>query len=139
MALTHELNDAARAFLQEARFAVVATVSPNGTPQQTVNWYLVEGDEIMFNTRRGRIKDRNLSRNQHVSICIEDNYRYITIRGQVQIIEDQVIAQADIKRLAIRYHGREKGEQMAATGFSKEERISYRVKLDRISVYGFDS
>jgi PPOX class probable F420-dependent enzyme len=124
MALTHELTDPMRAFLQEVRFAVIATVSPHGTPQQTVNWYLVEGDEIMFNTRRGRIKDRNLSRNQHVSICIEDHYRYITIRGQVQIIEDQATAQADIKRLAIRNHGREKGEQMAATGFSKEERIS---------------
>ena len=50
-----------RAFLNEKRFAVLATINKDGTPQQTVMWYELQGDEIMMNTAHGRLKDRNLA------------------------------------------------------------------------------
>ncbi|HUS16354.1 MAG TPA: PPOX class F420-dependent oxidoreductase [Chloroflexia bacterium] len=136
--MLHALNDAARAFLDGPHFAVLATVSPRGNPQQSVMWYLVEGDEILFNTKRGRVKEKNLARNAEVSLCIADGYRYITIRGVVRIIEDRDTTQADIERLAARYTGPEKAAQRARDQFNQEERISYRVPLDQVTVYGFD-
>ena len=41
-----ELSEKARAFLQERRFAVLATINKNGSPQLTTMWYLLDGDTI---------------------------------------------------------------------------------------------
>jgi len=58
--MTGRLSTAVRAFLQEPRFLILATSNRDGTPQQSVIWYELQGDEIMMNTARGRLKDRNL-------------------------------------------------------------------------------
>src|SRR4051812_22486091 len=107
------LSDKARAFLHEKRFAVLATINPDGTPQQSAMWYELDGDEILMNSKVGRIKERNMRRDPRISICIEDDYHYLTLSGTVQLIDDQETAQADIKRLATRYHNPDKGEQMS--------------------------
>lgn len=133
-----EIPDAVRGFLDERRFAVVATINPDGTPQQTVLWYELEGDDLLLNTAAGRLKDSNLRRDARISACVEDGYRYVTIRGTARFIEDQTVAQADIHRLAIRYNGEEVGNRQAEETFSKQRRISIRVPIERISIYGFD-
>ena len=79
------LSDKARAFLAETRFAVLATINPNGTPQLTTMWYELQGDEIMMNTRVGRAKEQNLRRDPRISICVEDGYRYVTLSGTARL------------------------------------------------------
>jgi hypothetical protein len=91
----------------------------------------------MMNTRRGRLKDRNLRRDPRCGLCLEDEYRYLTLRGTVTLIDDQTIAQPDIERLAIRYYGPEKAEQRMRDQFSKEERVTVRLRIDRVTEYGF--
>lgn len=91
-------------FVAEQRFAVLATINADGAPQQTVMWYLLDGDEVVINTAAGRVKDANLRRDPRVSVCIEDGYTYVTLSGQARLVEDQPTAQADIRRLASRYH-----------------------------------
>ena len=110
----------------------MATINPDGTPQQTVMWYEVQGDQIVMNTKRGRVKDLNLARDPRLSLCFEDGYRYVTLTGTATLIEDQTVAQADIRRLAIRYHGPAKGEEQAQRLFSKQERITIRLHIDRV-------
>jgi PPOX class probable F420-dependent enzyme len=126
------LDDKIRAFLTERRFAVMATINPDGTPQQTVMWYDLDGDTILMNTKRGRIKDLNLVRDPRLSLCFEDGYKYVTLTGTATLIEDQVVAQADIRRLAIRYHGPAKGEEQAERLFSKQQRITIRLHVERV-------
>jgi PPOX class probable F420-dependent enzyme len=126
------LSDRARAFLAQERFAVLATINKNGLPQQSTMWYELRGDEILMNTAAGRLKDRNLRRDPRVSICFEDEYSYITITGTAQLIDDQETAQADIAHLAIRYHGEEEGRKQAEESFSKQTRVSIRVKIEHI-------
>ncbi|HEU5098107.1 MAG TPA: PPOX class F420-dependent oxidoreductase [Roseiflexaceae bacterium] len=126
------LSDNARAFLQEKRFAVLATINPNGTPQLTTMWYELQGDEIMMNTKVGRSKERNLRRDQRISICVEDEYHYVTLSGSARLIDDQPTAQADIKRLAERYHNPEKAAQMADDQFSKEQRMTFRMTIEHV-------
>jgi PPOX class probable F420-dependent enzyme len=130
-------DEQVRAFLDEVRFAVVATINADGSPQQSTLWYEREGDEIMLNTKRGRLKDRNLVRDARLSFCVEDGYRYVVARGSVELIDDQCIAQADIKRLSTRYHGPEKAEQQMRDQFSEEERITIRLRPAHIQAYGF--
>lgn len=126
------LSDKARAFLEEKRFAVLATLNQDGTAQQTTMWYLLEDNVIVMNTKAGRLKDRNLRRDPRISICIEDGYRYLAISGKVEIIDDAEIAQHDIHRLATRYHGEEQAAKQVANQFSKEQRVTLRLRPEHV-------
>jgi PPOX class probable F420-dependent enzyme len=134
--MTAQLSDKARAFLRELRFGVLATINRDGTPQQSTVWYELQGDEIMMNTRRGRLKDRNLRRDPRCSLCFEDGYRYLTIRGTVTLIDDPSIAQPDIERLAITYYGRMKAEERMRDQFSREERVTIHLRIKHVTEYG---
>jgi PPOX class probable F420-dependent enzyme len=126
------LSDKARAYLNERRFAVLATINEDGTPQLTTMWFLLEGDTIVMNTKAGRIKDRNMKRDPRISICVEDGYNYVTISGTVEMIDDPEIAQRDIYRLAVRYDGEEAARQKAADQFSKERRVTLHLKCEHV-------
>ena len=126
------LDAPTRAFLAEKRFAVLATINASGSIQQTVMWYDLEGDEILMNTLVGRVKDGNLRRNPHVSICIEDGYRFVTLSGTVCLIEDQPTAQADIRRLALRYAKDPATIDADAEHFTHETRVTLRMTLEKI-------
>jgi PPOX class probable F420-dependent enzyme len=127
-----------RTFLEEARFAVLATVNANGSPQQTVMWYELRGDTIVMNTRRGRKKDRNLIRDPRVSLCIEDGFRYVTLEGSIEMVDDPATGQADIAALARRYHNAAKAEQMVRDEFAFQERVTLLLHVERADVHGFD-
>jgi PPOX class probable F420-dependent enzyme len=131
-----ELSEKARAYLREKRFAVLATLNKDGTPQLTTMWYLLEDDgTILMNTRVGRLKERNMRRDPRISICIEDGYRYLTIKGRVEMIDDPQISQRDIYHLSARYHGEEKAKKQMETQFSKEQRVTLRLKPESIQEY----
>ncbi|HEY8446616.1 MAG TPA: PPOX class F420-dependent oxidoreductase [Thermomicrobiales bacterium] len=132
------LSPAVRAFLEEPRFAILATINPDGSPQQSVMWYRLDGDCVMMNTSRGRVKDRNLTRDPRASICVEDGYRFVTISGRVQLIDDQSQAKADIHALAVRYHGPERADEMMREQFSKQQRVTIQLSIDRVVASGFD-
>jgi PPOX class probable F420-dependent enzyme len=134
--MMEKLTPAIRAFLEEKRFAVLATVAAGGAPQQTVMWYLLEDDHVLMNTARGRVKDHNLRRDPRASICIEDGYRYVTIEGSIEMVADQEVAQADIVRLAIRYHGQAKGEAMASS-FGQQQRVTLHLSIRHVIANGF--
>lgn len=125
------LNETQRAFLEAARFGALATVEPDGSSHQTVMWYLLDGDEILFNTARGRRKPANLTRDPRVSMIVFDGYTFIRVSGRARETATGDVALADIHRLAVRYGG----EESAARGmerFRKDERITYRFRIERI-------
>jgi PPOX class probable F420-dependent enzyme len=124
--------------LAEPRFAVLATVNSDGSPQQTVMWYDLEGDVLVMNTAAGRVKASNLRRDPRVSVCIEDGYRYVTLTGRAHLIEEQERAQADIARLAVRYHGQERARPLFEQ-FRSQRRITILVSIERVSAHGFES
>jgi PPOX class probable F420-dependent enzyme len=131
-----DLSKKAQAFLQELRFAVLATINQDGTPQLTTMWYLLEDDgTILMNTKVGRAKERNMRRDPRISICIEDDYNFLTINGTVEMIDDPEIAQRDIHRLSARYHGEEKARRQMQEKFSKEIRVSLHLKPERVIEY----
>ncbi len=125
-----------RAFLEEKRFGVLATINPSGTAQLTVMWYLLEGDDILFNTKRGRQKELNLSRDPRVSFVVEDGYRFVRITGRVTLVAVAETGHRDIHRLAIRYQGEDSAAK-AMERFSREERLSYRIAVANVYASGF--
>jgi PPOX class probable F420-dependent enzyme len=128
----NKLTDKARAFLAEKRFAVLSTINRDGTPQLTTMWYELEDDEILMNTADGRVKAHNLRRDPRIAICVEDGYSYVTLSGTARLNDDQAVAQADIQRLAARYHTPAKADQMMRDTFSKQHRITVRMAIERV-------
>ncbi len=125
------LDDNVRAFLAEKRFAVLATINSKGVPQQTVMWYDLEGDEILMNTTAERVKFRNLSRNPWVSICVPDGYYYVTLVGTARLIDDPVIGQRDIARLARRYHPAEVADRQIKM-YQTQHRVTIHIAVTSV-------
>lgn len=127
------LSERARTFLQERHFGVLATVNADGTPQLTTMRYLLENDTITMNAMVGCLKERNIRRNPYIALCVQQGYQYVTIRGNVEIIDDP--EKRDIFRLALRYDGVESAIQQMRERFSKERRVTLCLKCDIVHEY----
>src|SRR5215475_13230825 len=71
---------------QKRAFASLGTLMPDGRPQVTPVWVDYDGEHVLFNSAKGRQKDRNVRRDPRVSLAIvdpENPYRYLEIRGKV--------------------------------------------------------
>ena len=81
-------------FLAPSRIAVVGTISPSGMPQLTPNWYVYQDGWLSFSTTKERVKYKNLSQNDRISVCVYSGdlaEMYATIRGHAEICDDDSI------------------------------------------------
>ena len=65
---------------QKRAFANLGTLMPDGRPQVTPVWCDFDGEHVIFNSAKGRQKDRNVRRDPRVSLAISDPenpYRYL--------------------------------------------------------------
>jgi PPOX class probable F420-dependent enzyme len=95
------------AFLAEPNPAVVATVSPSGTPHTAATWYDWEEGRVLFNMDESRLRLRYMRTNPAVALTVlaDDSwYRQVTLLGRIISIEEDPDL-AGIDRLAIRYGG----------------------------------
>lgn len=117
---------------------VMATINADGTPQLTVMWYEVVEDLVVLNTTRGLVKERNLRREPRMAVCVEDGLRYVTLSGRAEIVEDRALQEAEVNRMAVRYHGTERGaghwERIA-----HQDRLGIHMRIERVQTRGFDS
>ena len=130
-ALTVEpvLNDELRAWLTETlRYPVMAVVTPDGTPNQSVMWFDLDperADTILLNTRLSRAKYRYLRANPRTSLCFEDELHWVALQGSVEFDEDFDRALADIKALARRYDD-------DPEVFNGQERVIIRMRVEKV-------
>lgn len=127
-----KLTDQQAELLKGKNFAVVGTVGADGVPQLTVNWIDWDGERVVVNTAEGRVKPRNIRRNDVVSVCVynqENPYQYLTVVGPAEISDDG--AEEHINDLSHRYFGR---DYHYVPG---EKRLIVRIKPDRVFARGF--
>lgn len=132
------LTPAMRTFLEEVRFGVLATINKDGSPQLTVMWYKLQGDEVRCNTALGRQKSHNITRDPRLALTVEEGYRYISLYGTGELIDDPATAQADIRHLAIRYRGDVEGQRMYEEVFQTQQRVSIVMHIERVDASGFE-
>ncbi|HEX8599693.1 MAG TPA: PPOX class F420-dependent oxidoreductase [Chloroflexia bacterium] len=126
------IEDKVREFLKQRRFAVLVTINKDGTPQLSVMWYELQADRIMMNTAAGRVKEKNLKADPRISICVEDEYSYVTLTGRAALDYDPERSQSDIRALAVRYNGEETAERMMLNTFSKQERVTINMSIENV-------
>lgn len=92
---------------EKKAFACLALVKSDGTPQVTPIWFDYDGTHFIFNTSRGRVKDRIMHRHPDVAFVIldpNDSYRYLQVRGKV-VEETEEGGNDRICDLNLKYHG----------------------------------
>lgn len=112
---TRDITPQVRAFLlQGVRTGKVATVDPDRLPHVVPVWFHLDGDEIIFITGNNTMKAKNLRREDHVAMCVDDEhppYAYAEIEGTVKISNDpkELLDWATV--IAERYMGQERAEE----------------------------
>jgi PPOX class probable F420-dependent enzyme len=119
---------------QKKAFLFLATLMSSGAPQVTPVWFNTDGEFILINSAKGRIKDRNMRSRPQVAMCIQDPsnpYRYLQIHGKV--VSYSIIGADDhIDALAYKYQGvtkypyRQPGEQ----------RVIYKIMIEKVDPHG---
>jgi PPOX class probable F420-dependent enzyme len=106
--------------------AFLATLMPDGSPQVTPVWFNIDGEYLLVNSARGRVKDKNMRARPRVAVSImsmDDMYRYIQLRGEVIEINEEGGAN-HIHALSKKYRGRMYDIP------DGEIRVTYKIKLD---------
>ena len=67
-----KISEEYRDLFEKKGFAHLATRMPDGRPQVTPVWCDFDGDHLLINSARGRVKDRNSRRDPRVTATIQD-------------------------------------------------------------------
>ena len=88
------LPDSARALLESAALAHLVTLNPDGSPQVTIVWVGLDGDEIVIGHLPDHRKLRNIRNDSRVALSIETPERnpmglneYLVIYGTARVTE----------------------------------------------------
>ncbi|MET8777878.1 PPOX class F420-dependent oxidoreductase [Nocardia sp. NPDC050713] len=104
-----------REFLEHGtRTGKVAFVAADGRPIVTPVWFLVEGEEIVFNTGKETAKGRAFTRDGRVALCVdleEPPYASVQIQGVVTMSEDPDELLRTATALGGRYMGEDRAEE----------------------------
>lgn len=71
--------------------AHVATIGPDGEPQNNPVWFDYDGEYLKFSQTKARQKFKNLGRDPRIALSIvdpENPYRYIEVRGEVVRVDE---------------------------------------------------
>ena len=104
-----KLPDNLKEVLAKQAFVHSATLMEDGSPHVTPTWVETDGDRIVLNSEKTRIKPRNLERDPRIALSVTDPdnpYVAFWIRGRVVEITEEGGAEG-IDRLAQKYLGEE--------------------------------
>ena len=125
-----KLPDSIRKLLEDRAYGHVVSLNADGTPQVTMVWMDVDGDQPLFNTAEGRVKPRNLRRDPRVQVAVQnrgDAQSYAVLHGKATV--ESRGADAHIDKLAKRFLGLDK-YPFRSPG---EQRLVVRIAVDKIT------
>ena len=122
--------------LQEPAFCQLATLMPDGSPQNTQVWVDTDGEHILINTAQGRQKERNVQRDPRVAVNVVDPtnaWRIGMVRGRVVEVTtegaDELIDQLAKKYLNVETYPFRRPEEV---------RVTLKILPDKINEIGLE-
>ncbi|MEU6668446.1 PPOX class F420-dependent oxidoreductase [Streptomyces sp. NPDC046727] len=124
-----------RAFVSDGtRTGKLSTVRADGSPHVAPIWFLLDGDELVFNTGKETAKGRNLARDGRVALCVDDDrppFHFVVLNGRAQLSEDLADLRHWATRIAARYMGEDRAEEYGARNGVPGE-LLVRVTIDKV-------
>ncbi|MCA9896736.1 MAG: PPOX class F420-dependent oxidoreductase [Anaerolineales bacterium] len=126
----------AYAFLASGtRTGKLATVRADGRPHVAPIWFVLDGDDLIFNTWHESVKGKNLVRDGRIALTVDEEsapYAFVLVEGTVEIIEDDP---AECLKWATRIGGRYMGADQAEA-FGKRNSVPgeylVRIKVSKL-------
>lgn len=132
-------EDQWRAFVsQGTRTGKLATVRADGSPHIAPIWFLLDGDDLVFNTGAETVKGRNLARDGRVALCVDDDrppFAFAVLQGQARLIDDLDEVRHWAARLGARYMGESRAEEFGERNGVPGE-LLVRVRIDKVVAQG---
>ncbi|NDU75706.1 TIGR03618 family F420-dependent PPOX class oxidoreductase [Actinomadura sp. DSM 109109] len=104
-----------RAFaMQGTRTGKAGVTRKDGTPHVTPIWFVLDGDDLLFNTSRHSVKGRALARDPRLSVCVDDQtppFSFVQIQAEATLIEDLDEVLRWATAIGGRYMGADRAEE----------------------------
>lgn len=116
------------------RTAKLATVRADGSPHVAPIWFLLEGNEVIFNTGAATVKGRNLARDARVALCVDDDrppFSFVMLQGRARLSEDPDELRYWATRIGARYMGEDRAEEFGARNAVPGELV-VRITVDKV-------
>lgn len=116
------------------RTAKLSTVRADGSPHVAPIWFLLDGDEVVFNTGKETVKGRNIVRDGRIALCVDDDrppYSFVVLQGRARVSEDLDEVRRWATRIGSLYMGEERAEEFGARNGVPGE-LLVRVTVDRV-------
>ena len=111
-------------------FASFATLMKDGSPHVAPTWVDLDGNTILINTAGGRVKEKNIRRDNRIALSIYDQenpYHMVAIRGRVSDLTE-IGAEEHIDKMAKKYFGLDKYPRRS----EDEKRIILKIQPEKI-------
>ncbi|BBY65040.1 PPOX class F420-dependent oxidoreductase [Mycolicibacterium helvum] len=110
-----KLSEEVIAFLSDGtRTAKLGYVAADGRPLVAPVWFVVDGNQLVFNTAKQAAKGRALDRDPRVVVCVDDEhppFSFVQVQGIASTSEDPEDLLDTATRIAGRYMGAERAEE----------------------------
>jgi len=109
--LEPEIRDFLDAGTRTGKFGYVAA---DGRPLVAPVWFVLEGDELVFNTSANTAKARALARDPRMVICVdheEPPYGFVQVQGEAKVSEDLDELVRTATAIGGRYMGADRAEE----------------------------
>jgi PPOX class probable F420-dependent enzyme len=113
--MTHAFTDEERAFLRAgSRTGKLAYTASDGRPLVVPIWYVLDGDDVVFNTGTDSAKAKAIRRDPRVALCVDleaPPYGFVQIQAVAQTSGDVAAMLPHSIAIGARYMGAERGEE----------------------------
>ncbi|MFJ4828711.1 PPOX class F420-dependent oxidoreductase [Streptomyces sp. NPDC088747] len=127
-----------RAFVSNGtRTGKLSTVRADGGPHVTPIWFLLDGEDLVFNTAKESVKGRNLARDGRVALCVDDDrppFDFVVLEGRAELSEDLDELRHWAARIGARYMGEERAAEFGERNGVPGE-LLVRVRISKVLAY----
>jgi PPOX class probable F420-dependent enzyme len=116
------------------RTGKAGVTSADGTPHVTPIWFLLDGDDLVFNTHESSVKGKALRRDPRICVCVDDDtppYSFVSLWGKASLSEDPDELRRWATELGRRYMGDDRAEEFGARNGIPGE-LLVRVRITKV-------
>ena len=117
------------------RTGKLATVREDGRPHVAPIWFVLDGEDLIFNTWHESVKGKNLVRDGRIALTVDEEvapYAFVMVEGTVEITEDDPAESLKwATRIGARYMGQDQAEAFGKRNSVPGE-LLVRIKVDKI-------
>ncbi|MFJ3698091.1 PPOX class F420-dependent oxidoreductase [Streptomyces sp. NPDC090052] len=124
-----------RAFVSHStRTGKLSTVRADGSPHIAPIWFVLDGQDLVFNTGKDTVKGRNLARDGRVALCVDDDrppFSFVVLQGHATLSEDLAEVGHWAGRIGARYMGEQRAAEFAERNGVPGE-LLVRVRIEKV-------